>query len=145
MHYQFKMHEFEVQVDQAAGGVRIHADGEAVIECVTNLLSNALKYSPEQKDIRVATFIRDEMAGVEVEDQGIGISEGEQEYIFDPFYRSKEDTTRSATGVGLGLALVKHTMDAHGGKVRVHSEPGRGSTFSLLFPLKEENETHPDR
>jgi signal transduction histidine kinase len=138
MQYQFKMHEFEVQVDQAAGGVRIHADGEAVIECVTNLLSNALKYSPERKEIRVATFIRDEAAGIEVKDQGVGISKEEQEHIFDPFYRSKEESTRSAAGVGLGLALVKHTMDAHGGKVTVHSEPGRGSTFALLFPLKEE-------
>ncbi|MFC1583435.1 ATP-binding protein [Candidatus Neomarinimicrobiota bacterium] len=145
MQYQFKMHEFEVQVDQAAGGVRIHADGEAVIECVTNLLSNAMKYSYERKEIRVATFIRDEFGGVEVEDQGIGISEEEQEHIFDPFYRSKEDTTPSTAGVGLGLALVKHTMDAHGGKVWVRSEPGRGSTFSLLFPLEEDNETHPDR
>lgn len=138
MQYQFKMHGFEVQMDQAEEEVRLYADGEAVIECLTNLLSNAMKYSQERKAISIATFIRGEFAVVIVEDQGVGIEAQELEHIFDPFYRSKEKPARSAAGVGLGLALVKHAMEAHGGKVQVESEPGRGSTFSLFFPLQEE-------
>ena len=138
MQYQFKMHGFEVQVDQAEQEVRIYADGEAVIECVTNLLSNAMKYSQEWKVISVTTFVRGDFAGVEVKDRGIGIEKPELERIFEPFYRSKERPARSAAGVGLGLALVKHAMEAHGGKIQVESQPGRGSTFSLLFPVKEE-------
>ncbi|MBA7598741.1 MAG: hypothetical protein GH143_03620 [Calditrichaeota bacterium] len=122
----------------------IHADPDAVIESVTNLLSNAMKYSREKKRVTVSTFRQEGFAGVAVEDQGIGISQDDLEHIFDPYYRAKDDMAQQLAGTGLGLALVKHIMEAHRGKIEVSSESGKGSTFTLLFPLEVDHEAHTD-
>ena len=144
LRYQFKMQQFKVQADLDRQKSVIHADPDAVIESVTNLLSNAMKYSPEKKRVAVTTFIREGFAGVAVEDQGIGISQDDLEHIFDPYYRAREGTAQQLAGTGLGLALVKHIMEAHRGKIEVRSEPGKGSIFTLLFPLEEDHEAHSD-
>jgi signal transduction histidine kinase len=70
-----------------------------------------------------------------VKDQGIGIPEAELLNIFEKFYRAREGTAKYSAGAGLGLALVKHIMDAHGGEVKVQSKMGKGSSFTLLFPI----------
>jgi len=113
------------------------ADKEAVADAFVNLVDNALKYSTTVKDIVVRTGISENYVYVEVEDHGIGISEKNQKFIFDKFYRvTEKNLANRVKGSGLGLAIVKHIMDAHKGRIYVISEPGSGSLFRLLFPVK---------
>jgi two-component system phosphate regulon sensor histidine kinase PhoR len=114
----------------------ILADKEAIADALVNLLDNAMKYSTENKNIAVRTGQYDKYVYVEVEDHGIGISEKDQKYIFDKFYRvTEKNLANRVKGSGLGLAIVKHIMDAHEGRINVKSAPGSGSTFRLSFPV----------
>lgn len=114
----------------------ILADREAVTDAFVNLVDNAMKYSTEIKDIVVRTGKNEKYVFIEVEDQGIGISEKNQKYIFDKFYRVTEmNLANKIKGSGLGLAIVKHIMDAHAGKIDIKSAPGAGSLFRLYFPV----------
>lgn len=110
-------------------------DKDSVSQAVVNLLDNARKYSGENKFIRVALFRDKNHAVVEIEDKGIGIAKNKTDKIFDRFYRVEDEMTRQTKGAGLGLALVRQTMQAHGGEARVRSIEREGSVFSLLFPL----------
>jgi two-component system phosphate regulon sensor histidine kinase PhoR len=115
----------------------IMADREAVADAFVNLIDNAMKYSTDRKEIIVRTGKFDNYVYVEVKDQGIGISEKNQKYIFDNFYRVTEvNLANRVKGSGLGLAIVKHIMDAHKGKIYVKSSLGSGSLFRLSFPIK---------
>lgn len=115
----------------------IQTDKEAITDALVNLVDNAIKYSAESKEIVIRTGKSDNYVFVEVEDHGIGISEKNQKYIFDKFYRvSETNLANKVKGSGLGLAIVKHIMDAHSGKIYVRSTPGEGSLFRLLFPIK---------
>jgi two-component system, OmpR family, phosphate regulon sensor histidine kinase PhoR len=115
----------------------IYVDREAVTEAFVNLIDNALKYSTVTKEITVRTGQNDNYVYLEVEDRGIGISEKNQKYIFDKFYRVTEtNLANKVKGSGLGLAIVKHIMDAHEGNIQVDSTPGSGSRFRLSFPAK---------
>ena len=113
----------------------IHADAEAVKEGIVNLLDNAVKYSGERKYLRIATGSEGGRVFVDVEDHGVGIAPHHREKIFEMFYRVSEGDVHSTKGSGLGLALVRHIMDAHHGTVTVTSTPRTGSTFRLSFPL----------
>ena len=110
-------------------------DPKAVASALVNLLSNAMKFSPDRKEIAVRLFRRDGAAVIQVEDKGIGISPGDLAGIFKRFYRAKNAAVSETRGSGLGLTLVKHTAEAHGGTVEVESEPGKGSLFSIVLPL----------
>jgi two-component system phosphate regulon sensor histidine kinase PhoR len=113
----------------------IMADREAVADAFVNLVDNAMKYSLENKVISVRTGKYENYVYVEVEDHGVGISEKDQKYIFDKFYRVTEmNLANKVKGSGLGLAIVKHIMDIHKGRIYVKSAPGSGSLFRLLFP-----------
>jgi two-component system, OmpR family, phosphate regulon sensor histidine kinase PhoR len=115
----------------------VMVDKEAVTDALVNLVDNAMKYSTEKKDIVVRTGKSEKYVYIEVEDHGIGISQKNQKYIFDKFYRVTEtNLANKVKGSGLGLAIVKHIMDSHGGKIYVKSSPGSGSLFRLLFPVK---------
>jgi len=115
----------------------ILVDKEAIADAFVNLVDNAMKYSTEIKDLVVRTGKSDKYVYVEVEDHGIGISEKNQKYIFDKFFRVTEtNLANKVKGSGLGLAIVKHIMDAHDGKIYVKSSPGSGSIFRLSFPVK---------
>jgi two-component system, OmpR family, phosphate regulon sensor histidine kinase PhoR len=117
----------------------IYADKEAVAEALVNLIDNAMKYSDEQKNIVVRTGRQDGYVYVEVEDHGIGISDKDQRYIFDKFFRvTEKNLANRVKGSGLGLAIVKHIMDAHSGKIIVKSSSGTGSLFRLLFPVNNQ-------
>jgi two-component system sensor histidine kinase SenX3 len=85
----------------------------------------------------VGVKIVDEIVEIAVADRGIGISEGDQERIFERFYRADQARSRRTGGTGLGLAIVKHAVQRHGGEVRLWSRPGRGSTFTIRLPLTE--------
>jgi len=115
---------------------RIYVDRDSFYLALDNLLENAFKFSLEKKEIWVEVKKDAENARVDVKDKGMGIPSGEMDKIFDKFYQGKNAAQQSIRGTGLGLALVKHTVEAHGGKVSVESKVGRGSTFSLVFPVK---------
>ncbi len=136
MEYQFGKLKFRVDARIPKKIPFIKADRDAVAEAVINLLSNSMKYSGNKRKIEVRLRVNAEKLGVEVRDYGIGIPEAEMPNIFEKFYRVHEGAASHAGGTGLGLALVKHIMDAHGGDVKVRSEVGKGSTFKLLFPIK---------
>ena len=110
-------------------------DPGAIEQALENLLSNAMKYSPEQRDISVEVAREGEFGVVRVTDHGVGIPPRLQRRIFRKFYRIQTDAGSGPQGTGLGLAIVDHVMRGHGGFVRIKSEPGRGSTFTLHFPL----------
>lgn len=112
----------------------IQADREALSRAIWNLLENAAKYSPAGSPIRVAARRQGNSVLLTVEDEGVGIPVGERERIFQKFVRGTEAKQAGVRGVGIGLALVKRIVEAHGGSVRLESEPGHGSTFTLVLP-----------
>ncbi len=140
---QFQHNQFTVTLNVAPGEKTVLVDPEAAEQALENLLSNAMKYSPEYRDVLVDVDAGDGYGRVRVSDRGIGIAPRLQRRIFRKFYRIQIDAGSGPQGTGLGLAIVEHVMRGHGGFVRVDSEPGRGSTFTLHFPLYA-GETHGD-
>jgi len=115
----------------------VRGDEEGLVTAVENLISNAIHYSPKGSRVTVSSQV-DEAEGtvsIHVIDQGIGIETGDQDRIFERFYRTDLARSRRAGGSGLGLAIVKHTALSHGGSVSVDSQPGSGSTFTLTLPV----------
>jgi signal transduction histidine kinase len=110
-------------------------DAQALQQVVSNLLDNALKYSPEDRPVAVSLMAGDAVVTLRVRDQGCGIPASERERIFDEFYRVESGDTQRASGTGLGLALVRRAVAAHGGRIEVESEVGRGSAFTVTLPL----------
>ena len=115
----------------------LYVDRNAFSLALNNLLENAVKFSKEKKDISVKVRKEGENVRVDIKDSGMGIDSHEMDKIFDKFYQGNNATKLSVKGTGLGLALVKHVMEAQGGRVVVKSKPGQGSTFSLIFPHQE--------
>lgn len=110
------------------------ADRDALEQALLNLLSNAVKYSGRGQQIQLGLHLRDGQVVIDVADDGIGIPPGEQSRIFEKFYRVNDPEHTSIPGTGLGLTLVAHVVAAHHGDIRVQSEVGRGSTFSIVLP-----------
>jgi len=142
MDTQFSQGNFVVAPRIETDLPRILADEGAAEQAIENLLANAMKYSGENKEIVVEAKRVNGHIVVSVTDHGIGISRREQSRIFRKFYRVQRELGGGPQGTGLGLAIVDHTMRGHGGYVRVESEPERGSTFSLYFPIPSENAFH---
>lgn len=120
---------------------RITIDTGAVSEAILNIIDNAVKYSRDAKYLKVSTGRDGRSARVEIEDHGIGIAPAQQSRVFEKFYRVSGGLTNETRGTGLGLTLVKHIMDAHGGTVTLRSAVGKGSTFRLTFPIDATNKT----
>jgi len=139
---QFKHNQFSITL-HADGDVPVLIDPEAADQALENLLSNAMKYSPDNREIDVDVGREDDYGVVRVTDRGVGIPARLHRKVFRKFYRVQTDAGSGPQGTGLGLAIVDHIMRGHGGFVRVRSEPGTGSTFSLHFPLYA-GETHGD-
>ena len=140
MEYHFKLNKFSINSTFSEEALVIKADADGVIGALINLLTNAMKYSKDEKLINVDVWQKDKYTIVEVKDYGIGISPEDLKNIFEPFFRSKDLPIDRAGGAGLGLTIVKHIMDAHEGKIEVESTLKKGSTFSLHFPLKNKKE-----
>jgi signal transduction histidine kinase len=132
---QFTHNQFSVSLKAEPGMKPVLIDPEAAEQALENVLSNAMKYSPEHRDILVEVDQADGFGRVHVTDRGLGIAPRLQRKIFRKFYRIQVDAGSGPQGTGLGLAIVDHVMRGQGGFVRVESEPGRGSTFTLHFPL----------
>ena len=115
--------------------VEVAGDNEALGQVVTNLLDNALKYTPKGGKVWVRLTSQSGNAVLEVQDTGIGIEPRDRERIFERFYRVDKARSRELGGTGLGLSIVKHIVLAHNGKVSVDSTPGTGSTFRVSLPL----------
>jgi signal transduction histidine kinase len=137
MHYQFKLQKFLVEINLTNDEKTIFADKDAVEEAFINLLTNSLKYTKENKVIRISTYFQNNFMALEVEDDGIGINKKDLDNIFNPFFRINSEEVHRTGGAGLGLSIVKHILDAHKGKIEVQSEPGKGSRFILLFPVED--------
>ena len=127
---------FRLERALAPSAPPVRFDSGALSQAVVNLLDNAVKYSGESRDIAVRLCTENGCVAFEVEDHGLGIPAAERERIFGRFYRVPNGSGKG--GYGLGLFLVRHIMDAHGGRVDVESEPGRGSRFRLTFPKVSE-------
>ncbi|NWF89233.1 MAG: hypothetical protein HXY50_07180 [Ignavibacteriaceae bacterium] len=138
MQYQFKLHKFEVEQNLSEKEKLIYADKDAVEEALLNLLSNSIKYSGDNKIIKVTTQLENNFMILSVEDKGIGIDKDNLKNIFNPFFRINSKMMQKSGGAGLGLSIVKHIMDAHKGKIEVQSEFGKGSKFSSIFPVVPE-------
>jgi len=113
----------------------VMADREALVECLINLIDNAIKYSTDKKHIEIMLETENSFGLIIVKDSGIGISSMDQKHIFDKFYRVSTGDLAKSRGTGLGLSLVKQLMEAQHGRVTVSSVSGKGSTFILYFPL----------
>jgi signal transduction histidine kinase len=124
-------------VGSSSAPLWVRADRTALHHSIQNVIENAAKYSPDDSPIVVACSSINGSHVVEVQDNGIGIPESEQARIFEKFYRGRQVVDLNVQGVGIGLALVKHVMDSHGGSVSVESKPGEGSRFSLRLPALE--------
>jgi two-component system phosphate regulon sensor histidine kinase PhoR len=113
----------------------VHGDASLLRDVVQNLLDNAIQYTPEGGRVRVIATAGPREAVVTVDDTGMGIPLAEQERIFERFYRVDVARSREAGGTGLGLSIAKHIVEAHGGRLWVESEVGRGSKFSFSVSL----------
>jgi two-component system, OmpR family, phosphate regulon sensor histidine kinase PhoR len=118
--------------------VPIDGDREALAQAAWNLLDNAVKYSGDSRSIRVEVGAEDPVA-IRVSDRGLGITPGEQRRIFKKFARGSNAVAAGIKGTGIGLAMVRHIVDAHGGRVTVESRPGEGSTFTIELPAGRMN------
>jgi signal transduction histidine kinase len=134
--YHLEKKGFLIHTEIAADVPPMEFDEEAIAGVLINLLSNATKFSSDRKEVTVRLFQKGPNIVFQVEDKGIGISAKESGRIFEKFYQVKNEGLTEAGGSGLGLSLVKHVIEAHGGEVQVESEPGKGSAFSVILPVE---------
>src|SRR5262249_35974483 len=124
-----------INVDEASGLV-VDGDRTLLVTALSNLLDNAIAYSPPHTAGSVSRRQVDDMVEIAVTDRGIGIAPEHQQRVFERFFRVDPARSRATGGTGLGLAIVKHVAANHGGEVRLWSHPGTGSTFTLRLPAQ---------
>lgn len=134
---------FEIQMESknlrpvvTGGDVFACIDRNRMQQVITNLISNAVKYSNENGTIRVRIEKNADMASIQVQDEGIGIPEKDLPLIFERFYRTDKSRNRRTGGAGIGLTIAKAIVQAHGGKIMAESKQGIGSTFTVIFPVE---------
>ncbi|PSL54942.1 two-component system sensor histidine kinase SenX3 [Saccharothrix carnea] len=128
----------EIATDEPSG-LEVEGDRTLLVTALSNLLDNAVAYSPPGSPVSVSRKLADGFVEIAVTDRGIGIAEDQQTRVFERFYRVDKARSRATGGTGLGLAIVKHVANNHGGEVKLWSLPGTGSTFTLRIPA------HPDQ
>jgi signal transduction histidine kinase len=136
MDYPMKQSGFRLSVATDGELPAVIADPDAIQQAIINLLSNAMKYSGESREIALDLSRENDAAAIRVADRGVGIPLEEQTRIFERFYRVKSPENEYLPGTGLGLTIAAHVIEAHGGAICVESEPGKGSTFTIRIPLE---------
>ena len=126
-----------VRRDLPEGLPQVYADRDALADSLVDLLQNAFKYTGDDKRISISAEGSGNAVAIVVADNGPGIPGSDQKRIFDKFYRGKDPLERTIEGSGLGLSMVKHVVQAHGGRVGVKSELGKGAAFTVLLPASE--------
>ncbi|WP_350349292.1 ATP-binding protein [Agromyces sp. G08B096] len=125
---------------RAKSGAQVWGDRSLMVVAVHNLVANAIAYSNEGGRVGVGVRVDGAIVEIAVTDQGIGIAEEDLDRVFERFYRVDQARSRNTGGSGLGLSIVKHTVQNLGGEVRVWSRPGRGATFTIRLPIAEQGE-----
>ena len=123
-----------LRVKAPAHPITIVADRDRIYQVVSNLVSNASKYSPDGTSIELRVRVDGDRVGVEVEDRGIGISREDQAKLFEPFFRANNETTQAVHGTGLGLVISRSIVQMHGGQLTYVTALGEGSTFTVELP-----------
>jgi len=124
----------DIELEQSSPPVTLNADCERLSQVIINLISNAIKYSPEKSPIRVSVLQQEKTVQLAVRDCGEGISKDQQKHIFETFYRSPDAQTSKKSGWGLGLAICKDIVERHSGRIWCESHKGEGSTFFVELP-----------
>jgi signal transduction histidine kinase/tetratricopeptide (TPR) repeat protein len=137
MQYPLEQQEFTLNVEVQDELPLANVDRDAVEQAILNLLANAMKYSGDSRIIDLRLVRADGQAVIEVADRGVGIEPDDQQKIFDQFYRVPTKDNDGIPGTGLGLTLVRHIAEGHGGRVTVESTPGKGSVFAIHLPLEQ--------
>ncbi|WP_141432559.1 cell wall metabolism sensor histidine kinase WalK [Bacillus sp. 03113] len=115
---------------------RFKADQDRVIQILTNVVNNALQYSPAGKSVMVEMVEKDYFVGFSIKDEGVGIEEKDLPYLFERFYRGDKSRDRKTGGIGIGLSIVKALVDAHRGEIKIDSQVNVGTTVTVYFPRK---------
>lgn len=126
--------DIEITTD-APTGLRVLGNQPLLVTALANLISNAIAYSPHGSTVSVSRRRRGDNVEIAVTDRGFGIARADQERVFERFFRVDKARSRETGGTGLGLAIVKHVAANHNGSIRVWSQPGTGSTFTLSIPM----------
>jgi two-component system phosphate regulon sensor histidine kinase PhoR len=126
--------QISLAAESPSEAISVLADEEGLEQILSNLVDNALKYTPAGGRVTIRWQVNDDAVIMEVSDSGLGISSEDQARVFERFYRVDKARSRELGGTGLGLSIVKHLAQAFGGSVSVRSELGRGSTFSVRLP-----------
>jgi len=132
---QIQAKEINLTIEVPPDLPQVWGDRTRIIQVLTNLVSNAYKYTPEGGQIAIAAQWLDDTVQVDVADTGIGIAPQDQARLFTRFFRADHPEVRRVTGTGLGLSIVKSIVEMHGGRIWVESQLGEGSTFSFTLPL----------
>lgn len=139
--YQIVNSGFDIRTDIQPEMPAVLIDRDAMTQAISNLVDNAIKYSREVKQLSIKTETFGSDLSIEITDSGIGIPRAEQAKVFEKFYRVGNGLVHDVKGSGLGLALVKHIIEAHQGTISVESDVGKGSRFTILLPLAHRGET----
>lgn len=134
--FEPKFHEKNIQIGFIGEPAELCADRDKISQVMVNLISNALKYTPEYGAVTVRLKNSEKYAEISVSDSGTGISDEDLPYIFERFYRADKSRTRLTGGLGLGLTISKAVIDAHNGWINVTSNVGKGTTFTVYLPKK---------
>jgi signal transduction histidine kinase len=125
-----------ILLDMPAAPVKLSIDGDRIAQVIVNLVSNAVKYSPEESAVEVCVQQEQDGVLVQVRDHGKGIPEDQQAQIFETFYRTPDAEASTKQGLGLGLAISREIVERHEGKIWCESQPGKGSSFFVKLPLR---------
>lgn len=136
--------DISLNVEVNSGTIIMDFDPEKMGVIISNLISNAIKFTPPNGEITVKLSLKDDEAMLVVQDTGIGIDSAHLPFIFNRFYQVDDSYTRKTQGTGIGLALVKELVELHQGKINVESKPGDGTVFTILLPVSQPDEVQSD-